>query len=66
MFKEREDDTDGEVARIYSDKAAEMCKVACKICNLGECALRITFMMLRVRILCVVDPDYKIINFNLP
>ena len=68
MFKEREDDTEGEVARIYSDKAAEMCKVACKICNCGECALIIPYTPHSVTgsdpLLCVVDPDCVFINCN--
>ena len=36
MFKESDVEAEVEGTRIYSDKAVEMCKVACKICNCGE------------------------------
>ena len=36
MFKESDLELESEIDRNFSDKAQEMCKVLCKICNSGK------------------------------
>ena len=36
MFKESDLELESEIDRNFSDKAQEMCKVSCKICNSGK------------------------------